>query len=115
MPEHVALPLENPLIRAALKQAWEDSCPGVTGGHEEGGFVLRDPTGALSAVRWPKGEGSAIRVPRHSHCKIGQKDIVATFHTHPNTGSDHLQEPSDTDRRAVRDNTDLKGAFYLGE
>jgi hypothetical protein len=40
---------------------------------------------------------------------------VATFHTHPNTGSDYFQEPSDSDRRAVRDDPDLKGANYVGE
>jgi proteasome lid subunit RPN8/RPN11 len=42
-------------------------------------------------------------------------DIVASFHTHPNTGSDYLQEPSETDRRAVRDDAELKGKFYEGE
>ena len=42
-------------------------------------------------------------------------DIVATFHTHPNTGSDYLQAPSETDKRAVRDDPDLKGTFYQGE
>ena len=41
--------------------------------------------------------------------------IVASFHTHPNTGSDYLQEPSETDKRAIRDDPDLKGAFYVGE
>ena len=40
---------------------------------------------------------------------------MATFHTHPNTGRDYLQEPSETDRRAVRDDPDLKGSDYLGE
>ena len=42
-------------------------------------------------------------------------DILASFHTHPNTGSDSLQEPSETDKRAVRDDPDLKGPEYLGE
>lgn len=40
---------------------------------------------------------------------------MATFHTHPNTGPDYLQEPSETDQRAVRDDPDLKGAEYAGE
>jgi hypothetical protein len=31
------------------------------------------------------------------------KDIVASFHTHPNTGSDYLQEPSETDKRGITD------------
>ncbi len=42
-------------------------------------------------------------------------EIVASFHTHPNTGSDYLQEPSETDKRAIRDDPDLKGENYIGE
>jgi len=42
-------------------------------------------------------------------------EIVASFHTHPNTGNDYLQESSETDKRAVRDDPDLKGDEYLGE
>lgn len=42
-------------------------------------------------------------------------DIIASFHTHPNTGYSFLQEPGETDRRAVRDDPDLKGAAYVGE
>jgi hypothetical protein len=46
---------------------------------------------------------------------MGGNPIVASFHTHPNTGADFLQEPSETDKRAVRDDPDLKGADYVGE
>ena len=46
--------LNDLTMRAALKQAWGDSQPGVTGGHEEGGFVLRDAVGNLSTMGWPK-------------------------------------------------------------
>ena len=69
----------------------------------------------MSVVRWPKGAQNSIIVPPHPTCKIGERDIVATFHTHPNTGGDYLQEPSETDKRAVRDDPDLKGALYEGE
>ncbi len=41
--------------------------------------------------------------------------IVASFHTYPNTGPDYLQAPSETDRRTVRDDPDLKGPEYIGE
>lgn len=115
MPEPRATALNEPAVRAALKQAWMDSRPGLSGGHEEGGFVLKDSTGNLSVVRWPKGKQDLIIVPSHSNCKIDEKDIVATFHTHPNTGGDFLQEPGETDRRAVQDDPDLKGAGYEGE
>jgi hypothetical protein len=46
---------------------------------------------------------------------MGGNNIVASFHTHPNTGTDFLQEPSETDKRAVRDDPDLKGLAYVGE
>ncbi len=107
--------LTDPKIRAALKQAWKDSQPGVTGGHEEGGFIVMGSAGHLDVIRWPKGTQSAIILPSHLNCKVGNKDIIATFHTHPNTGNDYLQEPSETDKRAVRDDSNLKGEYYEGE
>lgn len=107
--------LDVPTIRAALRECWEDSQAGPAGGHEEGGFILRDPMGKLSVLRWPKRVQDSITVPSHANCKIGDNDIVATFHSHPNTGSDYLQEPAETDKRAVRDDPDLKGGSYAGE
>ena len=68
--------------------------------------------GAMAIVRWPKGNISMIEVPPHSDCKIEAKEIVASFHTHPNTGADFVQEPSESDKRAVRDDPDLKAMFY---
>ena len=115
MTQHPILILNNPAVRTALKQAWQESKPGVSGGHEEGGFILRDAAGNLSVARWPKGAQDTIILPPRPNCRISGKDIVASFHTHPNTGSDYLQEPSETDKRAVRDDPDLKGAFYVGE
>lgn len=102
-------------VRRTLSQAWRDSKPGVSGGHEEGGFIIQNVTGELSVARWPKGDGDTIILPPHHGCKIGEDEIVASFHTHPNTGSDFLQEPSETDKRAVRDDPDLKGDNYVGE
>ena len=48
-------------------------------------------------------------------CAVNGLPIVATFHTHPNTGPDFLQEPGETDKRGVRDDADLKGSLYVGE
>jgi hypothetical protein len=107
--------LNNSLVRSALKEAWQDSEPGVTGGHEEGGFILQDVAGNSSVVRWLRGKQNSIIVPSHPNCQINGSDIVASFHTHPNTGDNYLQEPSETDKRAVRDDPNLKGAFYVGE
>lgn len=105
----------DPAVRAALEDAWVASAPGVSGGHEEGGFVTTDASGDLGVVRWPEGERDSIRVPPHSKCEIGGRRIVASFHTHPNTGDDYIQEPCEADKRAVRDDPDLKGADYVGE
>jgi len=107
--------LDNATVRAALKQAWQDSNPGVTGGHEEGGFIVQDAANNVNILRWPKGSQNSILVPPHRGCRIEEQEIVASFHTHPNTGGDFLQEPSETDKRAVRDDPDLKGAAYVGE
>jgi hypothetical protein len=112
--QHVPV-LDDPGVRAAFRQAWEDSRPGLSGRHEEGGFVLRDAEGRLSVARWPKGSRSSIEMPPHPNCRIGEHDVVATFHTHRNPESDYLQEPGETDKRAVRDDPDLRGPFYVGE
>lgn len=115
MPEQRGGALNALAVRKAFRQAWQDSQPGTSGGHEEGGFIVKDPSGNLRVICWPKGEQNVIALPPHPNCKFGEEDIVATFHTHPNTGPDFLQEPSETDRRAVADDPDLKGAAYEGE
>jgi hypothetical protein len=105
----------DPVVLAALKQAWEDSLPGTPGAHEEGGFVVRDAAGRLSVVPWPRGQQSTIGLPLHSNCRVAGNEVFASFHTHPNPGPNFLQEPSETDKRAVRDDPDLKGPDYVGE
>jgi len=107
--------LNDDVVRASLQLAWTDSEPGSATAHEEGGFILRDSAGVLRVSRWPKGAQNEIRVPLHSDCKFGGDEIVASFHTHPNTGINYLQEPSETDKRAVRNDPNLKGADYVGE
>ncbi len=115
MPDNYAIILRNPEVCAALRKAWQDSSPVVFDGHEEGGFIAQDAKGRFNVIRWSKGEKNCILVPPHDECKIGEDDIVASFHTHPNTGNEFLQEPSETDKRAVRDDPDLKSDVYQGE
>lgn len=107
--------LENRKILSELEKVWNDSKPNISGGHEEGGFILIDDFENVSIIRWEKGTNNEIILPPHKNCFVDGKDIVASFHTHPNTGEDFQQEPSLTDVRAIRDDFDLKGEFYLGE
>ncbi len=76
---------------------------------------MQDVANDLSILRWPKGLQNSILVPPHRGCRIDEQEIVASFHTHPNTGGDFLQEPGETDKRAVRDDPELKGAAHVGE
>ena len=105
----------NKLILSELNRAWLDSEPGESGGHEEGGFVVINDLRDLAVVRWDKGLQNEIVLPPHKNCFVDGKDIIVSFHTHPNTGRDFQQEPSLTDIRAVSDDFDLKSEFYLGE
>src|SRR5262249_13675365 len=107
--------LNDKTIPAELRAAWFDSCPGQADAHEEGGFVLKRPDGSFYVERWPKGAQRQIYVPSHSGAMRGGLPIVATFHTHPNTGADYQQDPSPTDIQAVRDDPDLGGPEYEGE
>lgn len=106
---------ENQVILSELNRSWLDSEPGESGGHEEGGFIVADDVGDLAVVRWEKGLLNEIVLPPHKNCFVDGKDIIVSFHTHPNTGQGFQQEPSLTDIRAVGDDFDLKGEFYLGE
>jgi hypothetical protein len=107
--------LKDPAVYVALTRAWKESQPGLTGGHEEGGFIMLSEQDKLTVWRWPVGGGNRISVPPHNGCVAEGRPIVATFHTHPNTGPDYLQEPSETDKRGVKEDVELKGNLYIGE
>ena len=114
MPE-VAHLLSDPFVREVLRNAWKESRPGPSGGHEEGGFILVRPDGQFNVARWPRGQLNSIIVPEHSRCRYDGLDIAASYHTHPTTRSDFIQEPGETDKRSVRDDPHLKGTEYVGE
>jgi hypothetical protein len=107
--------LEVNNVRDSLSEAWRRSEPGTPNAHEEGGFIVRRPTGELFVIGWPKGAQNQILVPPHPQGTRGNMPIVATFHTHPNIGPGFQQEPSLTDIRAVRDDPDLCHPDYEGE
>jgi Domain of unknown function (DUF4329) len=107
--------LAIPDVIRALRLAWDDSNPGIVGGHEEGGFICVNANGDFVIDRWPRGDKDLICVPPHPQGKRNGETIIATFHTHPNIGNTYDQEPSPGDRRMVRQDADLKHSEYIGE
>jgi hypothetical protein len=107
--------IDAPQIRAELAKAWQDSMPGLIGGVEIGGFIVEDGQGQLLVVRWPPGTQDQIHISPHPGCKIGGLNIIATFHTHPNTDRIYRQEPSREDIFSIRNDRNLKEAYYEGE
>lgn len=115
MDERVAALLGDETIRTELRRAWEESSPGVTGGHEEGGFICVDSENDFVVDRWGSGKKSEIFAPPHPNGKRNNETIVATFHTHPNTGTNFMQEPNTEDCTIVTDDEDLRTVHYVGE
>ena len=107
--------LNDVSVCAQLRQSWLDSQPDTSAAHEEGGFVLRQVDGALVVERWPCGVQNRIFVPPHTGGLRAGLPIVATFHTHPNTGPNYRQEPGRTDILGVQSDPDLSHAEYEGE
>jgi hypothetical protein len=107
--------LNDASIRDQFRQAWLDSQPDTVDAHEEGGFILQQADGSLITERWPGGAKKQIYVPPHPGGMRGNLRIVATFHTHPNSGPNYQQEPSLTDIRGVQYDPDLSHAEYEGE
>ena len=85
------------------------------GGHEEGGFFCINTQGEYAIDRWQSGDTSEIFAPPHPGGKRNNEIIVATFHTHPNTGRSHYQTPSPQDRAMVRNDPDLRHSEYSEE
>lgn len=107
--------LQNHVVLEGLRKAWLDSNPGISGGHGEDGFVVEDDNEDRYVIRWPAGSQDELVVPPHEGCRVNEQRIVATFHTHPNTGDHYRQEPGRVDIRAVSEDPDLKASDYVGE
>ena len=95
--------LDDPKVTAGLKAAAKDSDIGGKNPVEQGGFILKDPkTGQLSVERWPQGKGASMQPPMSADGTYNGKDIVGSFHTHPNVGPGWKQEPSNADVNFVK-------------
>jgi uncharacterized Zn-binding protein involved in type VI secretion len=81
-----ASPLDDPNVKAAMRQAWTDSQAGDQNNrHEEGGYLVRNADGSYGVERWPRGKGASINPPaRDANGKYNGKEVIGEFHTHPN-------------------------------
>jgi hypothetical protein len=113
-PEIAAL-LRDAVVMAALRRAWLDSNPGPDGGHEEGGYILRDGSGTIIDSRWPKGSADVIHVPPHQACRFRGFEIVASYHTYPNTSPEYEPQPSNQDVLMIACDSNLRAAWFVGE
>jgi hypothetical protein len=90
----------NPIVQAALDQAWIDSRPNDSvRRHEEGGWIYLNPaTGDITIQRAAAGIQTAIDLDRPPI--VEGSFIVGKFHTHPNPSVDGWDPgPSRCDQR----------------
>ena len=88
LPARTQILLADREVIAGLKQAESDSDMGGLNPVEQGGFILKDPnTDQLSMARWPPGLGNQIQPVLCSNGTYQGKEIIGSFHTHPNVGA----------------------------
>ena len=86
--------LENPTIQNEFEKAWLDSYKNGRVFREQGGWIVRDPSGNLSVQRWNEWEPDNFTI-KPSACK--PEGAIGEFHTHPYVGSDFPHTPSTPD------------------
>lgn len=79
-------PLTDPVVRRAMRLAWDDSqADDPARRHEEGGYIVRNDDGSHGVVRWSGGLLSHITPPpRAADGSYQGRRVVGEFHTHPN-------------------------------
>ncbi|MEX2169370.1 MAG: hypothetical protein WD851_08665 [Pirellulales bacterium] len=93
-----------------LRRAYEESGVGTDHPVEQGGFILCDPdTATFVLVRLPAGGQASLVFPLRVDGTFQGKQIVGSFHTHPNTGLEWQQEPSPQDIRLSQDYPETMG------
>ena len=114
-------PLDSPQVRAAIRQAWEESRSDEPDDrHEEGGYIVRNPDGSYDVIRWPRGGGASIAPPpRTADGSYQGRPVVGEFHTHPNADVDEngwpwQESPSPGDITGVRAERYTGDSFVIG-
>jgi hypothetical protein len=101
-----------------MRLAYEDSRVGTDNPIEQGGLIVRNSTsGALEIVRLPPSGRDQLVYPICADGMYRGKQIVGSFHTHPNTGPEWRQQPSSQDVRLSQEFPETMGAhqFVIAE
>ncbi len=78
--------LQDPKVQRALAHAIRKSTSNPKNIHEEGGFILQDSKGKIAVRNLPAGGQASLRFPPYLDGRIGNREIIGSFHTHPNAG-----------------------------
>jgi hypothetical protein len=109
---------DDPVVRAALQDAWAAShADNKTTRHEEGGWILEDMSGNLTVVPWVSGNRDGITPGPTPPPPPGGR-VVGHYHTHPNPPTDENgdhwnQGPSEADKNFAN-NRNLPGIVVNG-
>lgn len=106
--------LADPSVNAAMKTAAQESHIGGPNPTEQGGLILSDSkTGALSVERYPHGVGDSISPIISRDGTHNGKEIIASFHTHPNVGGSWNPAPSGPDIAFVKNYPESAGKEHF--
>jgi len=89
---------DNPIVRSAIEEAWNDSRPhDPDSRHEEGGWIYMNPTsGEITVRRTAPGYQSEVNLANPAH--VAGHIVVGVFHTHPNPSAEGWDPgPSEAD------------------
>jgi hypothetical protein len=106
--------LADAKVIEGMRRAYEQSAVGTDRPIEQGGFIVRDPSsGSLAVVRIPAYARDSLIYPICADGMYQGKQIVASFHTHPNTGPEWRQQPSAQDVRLSQEYPETMGAHQF--
>ena len=105
--------LEDVNVAAAMRRVYRESDVGGDFAVEQGGFIVAGDGGAFSVERVAHGRPSSLGYPLCPDGSFNGRRIVGTFHTHPNTGDEWMQEPGRQDIRLSTEYPETMGAHQF--
>ena len=106
--------LQHKIVIEGLRLAYKESGVGTDRPIEQGGFILRQPSMATyKVVRLPAGTQATLVYPLCMDGTFEGQEIVASFHTHPNTGSEWQQQPSPQDIQLSQNYPETMGTYQF--